>query len=281
MSASSGLGALGLGLSWRPELAPLLAAEERLFAEVIAEDVNPRHLPLELERLVREGRPVIPHGIRLSLGGADRPERARLDHLAAVAERLGAPLVSEHIAFARAHGIEAGHVLPVPRTRDALEIIAENVAAAQKRLPVPLALEHVAALVEWPDPEMSEVAFIAQLLDRTGALLLLDLSNLYANAHNHGFDPVAALTQLPLEQIAYVHVGGGVFRGARYYDTHADPVVPAVLELVGELCARVTPPGILLERDRAFPGRRQTEQELEAIAQAARDGASRRAVRVG
>jgi uncharacterized protein len=276
MSNPIGLGALGLGLGWRPELAQLIASEERLFVEVIADNVDPRHLPAGLKRLVSERRAVIPHGIRLSLGGADPPDPRRLDLLAAVAERVNAPLVSEHIAFARAHGIEAGHVLPIPRTREALEIISENVAAAQRRLPVPLALEHVAALVEWPDPEMSETQFICQLLDRTDALLLLDLSNVYANAHNHGFDPIAALAELPLDRIAYVHVGGGAFRDGRYHDTHADPVVPGVIELVDELCAHTTPAGILLERDTNFPSHAETLAELLSIETAATQGAARR-----
>jgi uncharacterized protein (UPF0276 family) len=83
----------------------------------------------------------VPHGIGLSLGGAERPQPARLAHLAAVARSVDAPLVSEHIAFVRADGREAGHLLPVPRTREALEILSENVAIAQAALPVPLALE--------------------------------------------------------------------------------------------------------------------------------------------
>ena len=277
MSMPSGMGSLGLGLGWRPELAPLIASEPRLFAEVIAEEVTVRHLPRELEQLVREGRPVIPHGIRLSLGGADPPERRRLDHLAAVAERVNAPLVSEHIAFARAHGTEAGHVLPVPRTSEALEIIAENVAAAQARLPVPLALEHVAALVEWPDPtdERSRVHRRAASPHR-GAAVARPGQPLRQRPQPQ-LRPDHSVEQLPLERIAYVHVGGGVSRNGRYYDTHADPIVPDVLELVTELCARVEPPGILLERDRAFPGQPKAAAELEAIANAAARGASRRA----
>ena len=155
MSDGTGLGRFGIGLGWRPELAQVIASDERLFVEVIAENVDPQRLPPRLENVVSQGRRVIPHGIRLSLGGGQRPDPRRLDHLAAVAAAVNAPLVSEHIAFARAHGIEAGHVLPVPRTNEALEIISENVAAAQQRLQVPLALEHVAALLEWPDPAMA------------------------------------------------------------------------------------------------------------------------------
>jgi glutamate transport system ATP-binding protein len=58
-----------------------------------------------------------------------------------------------------------------------------------ERLEAPLVSKHVAALLEWPAPELDEAAFLTELLDRTGARLLLDLANLYANARNHGGDP--------------------------------------------------------------------------------------------
>lgn len=279
-AAGSETSPLGLGVAWRPELGRLVETDERLFAEVIAENVDPARLPNELTDLVAAGRIVIPHGIRLSLGGAEHPEPARLAHLSELAHAVGAPLVSEHIAFARAHGVEAGHVLPVPRTHQALEIIAENVAIAQAALPVPLALEHVAALVEWPQPDMTETEFIAELVARTGAMLLLDVSNLFANAHNHGFDAARALDELPLERVAYVHVGGGVFRDGRYHDTHCDPVDQGVLALLEELCARTVPPGILLERDGNFPSSDELRAELDQIEAAVARGSARRAAGV-
>ncbi len=37
----------------------------------------------------RAGIPVIPHGVALGIGGAERPDQARLDHLAAAAQALG------------------------------------------------------------------------------------------------------------------------------------------------------------------------------------------------
>ncbi|MBO0767515.1 MAG: DUF692 domain-containing protein [Solirubrobacterales bacterium] len=260
---------LGLGIGWRPELEPVIDSDPDLFIEVIAENVNSEHLPPGLARYVAQGRQVIPHGIRLSLGGAELPDPKRLEHLQRLAARVGAPLVSEHIAFARAHGVEAGHVLPVPRTQEALEIIAANVAAAQAALDVPLALEHVSALSEWPDPEFNEPEFIAALIRETGAALLLDVSNLYANGTNHGFDPVEALDVLPLERIAYVHVGGGVVRDGRYHDTHTDPVVGEVLNLLAELARRGPLSGVLLERDGGFPADAETQAELNAIRDAA------------
>ncbi|MGH2840376.1 MAG: DUF692 domain-containing protein [Solirubrobacteraceae bacterium] len=267
---------LGRGLGWRPELERTIGRAELGFVEVIAESVDPRRLPPGLIDARERGLAVIPHGVGLSLGGAEHPARHRLDHLATVAERVDAPLVSEHIAFVRADGIESGHLLPVPRTTEALDILSANVALAQERLPVPLALEHVAALVEWPGAEMDEAAFVSALLERTGALLLLDVSNLYANAHNHGYDAVTMLARFPLDRIAYVHVGGGMHRDALYHDTHADPVVPGVLDLVEELFARTDAPGVLLERDGNFPPESELTAELRAITRAAERGAARR-----
>src|SRR5262249_26474165 len=149
------------------------------FCEVIAESLHGAAPPPALAALRDRGVTVIPHGISLSLGGAELPDRKRLAHLAACARRLRAPLVSEHIAFVRAGGLEAGHLLPVPRSREALDVLVRNVHHAQDRLPVPLALEPIAALFDWPDDEFSEADFLVELLWRTDAWLLLDIANVY------------------------------------------------------------------------------------------------------
>jgi len=268
---------LGPGAAWRPQLDGAIARAGGLgFIEVIAEAVGAQNLPAGVAAAMQRGLQVVPHGVSLSLGGAERPDRARLAHLASVAERVRAPLVSEHIAFVRADGREAGHLLPVPRTREALAILSENVAIAQDALPVPLALEHVAALVQWPGAEMDEATFVCELIERTGARLLLDLSNLYANAHNHGYDALESLERFPLERIAYVHVGGGRFHDGVYHDTHADPVVPGVLHLVEELFSLADAPGVLLERDDDFPPEAEFAAELRAIGDAVRHGREHR-----
>jgi len=269
---------LGVGIGWRAQIADLIAGMDALgFVEVVAESLTAAGpLPRPLARLKARGIRLIPHGLRLSLGGADRPDPRRISHLADVADQLAAPVVSEHVAFVRAGGAEAGHLMPVPRTREALKVVAENVRLAQEQLPVPLALEHIAALVEWPEAEMDEAAFLAEILDRTGALLLLDVANLYANARNHRYDPLGFLDRVPLERIAYVHVAGGVERDGVYHDTHTHAVVPGVLKLLEELCARTSPPGVLLERDDQFPPDREIEAELKQIRAAMDRGTYRR-----
>ncbi|WP_433386489.1 DUF692 domain-containing protein [Micromonospora sp. KLBMP9576] len=260
----------GVGIGWRPEIAGLVADLPGLrFVEVVAEGISATGpLPAGLAALRQRGVTVVPHGVRLSLGGAEPVDPARVAHLGAVARLVGAPLVSEHIAFVRAGGVEAGHLLPLPRSREAVDVVCANVARAQAELPVPIALEPVAALFDWPDDELDEADFLTEILERTGAFLLLDVANVYANARNRGTDPVALLDRLPLERVAYAHVAGGAEHAGFYHDTHTDAVPPAVLDLLRELCARHRPPALLLERDGHYPPAPLLRGELDALAAA-------------
>ncbi|NUR73760.1 MAG: DUF692 domain-containing protein [Hamadaea sp.] len=259
----------GVGIGWRPEISGYVTALPGLaFAEVIAESV-PHHGPLPdgLARLRGRGVPVVPHGVKLSLGGAEPVDPHRVEHFAAVARLTEAPLVSEHIAFVRAGGHEAGHLLPVPRSREAVDAIAANAAVVQSTLDVPLALEPIATLVDWPDDELTEPQFLTEILDRTGALLLLDVANVYANAVNRGEDAYALLDALPWERVAYCHVAGGAEVDGLYQDTHTDRVPDDVLQLVAHLAGRL--PAVMLERDGRYPPAAELSAELDAIADAA------------
>ncbi|MEV2230067.1 DUF692 domain-containing protein [Streptomyces phaeochromogenes] len=272
---------LGTGIGWRPEIAAAVEGMPGIdWVEAVAENVCPGHLPESLVRLRERGVTVVPHGVSLGLGGADRPDEGKLADLAAAVEALGSPLVTEHIAFVRAGGaltasprLEAGHLLPVPRTRDALDVLCENIRIAQDALPVPLAVENIAALISWPGEEMTEGQFLYDLADRTGVRLLIDVANLHTNHVNRGEDPAKALDELPVEAIAYVHVAGGFERDGVWHDSHAHAVPPAVLAILADLSSRVRPPGVLLERDENFPAPAELERELTAIRETVEKGA--------
>jgi hypothetical protein len=268
---------LGLGIGWRPELALDIQRRQDIgFVEIVAENVNPSKIPPPLLELRGRGVRVIPHGISLSLGSAEPLDKSRVRRLADLSRELDAPLVSEHVAFVRAGGVEAGHLLPMPRTWAALDVMIDNVRAAQDLLPVPLALENVAALFDWPDREMDEAEFIGRIIERTGAFLLLDVANVWANARNLGGDPVAILRQMPLQKLAYVHVAGGEERDGTYHDTHAANVPADVLELLTRLSNLVDLPGVMLERDDHFPSAAELNRELDAIAAACASGRAQR-----
>lgn len=252
----------GIAVAWRPAIAELLqtyAASGRLgFTEVVAENMSPTQVPQAVTDL---GVPVIAHGVTLGLAGADRPTADRLTRLAGLAEVLDSPFVSEHVAFVRASGspdplhgdvLEAGHLLPPPRTKDSLDVLADNIRIAKESLPVPLAVENIAATFTWPEDTIAEPDFLTELVERTGVRLVLDVANLYASAVARGSDPVADLARFPLDAVAYMHVAGGTEHDGLYLDTHAHPMPPPVLSLLAtavEAYAGRPLPGIMLERD--------------------------------
>jgi uncharacterized protein (UPF0276 family) len=263
---------LGLGIGWRPEFARAIELRPGIgFVEIVAENF-PQALPIPqpVELLRERGLFVIPHGISLSLGGAEQVDPQRVRRLDELARQLSSPLVSEHIAFVRSGDIEAGHLLPVPRTRPVLEVLIENVRRAQDLLSVPLALENISTLFDWPANEIPESEFVTELLDRTGAFLLLDVANVYANARNLGGDPMTTIERLPLHRLAYVHMGGGYEKDGVYHDTHAHPVPAGAIDLLAQLCKSVEPPGVMLERDDHFPSVEELQNELDTIEAAMR-----------
>ncbi|MGW2662707.1 DUF692 domain-containing protein [Nocardia tengchongensis] len=267
-----------LGIGWRREICGMVAALDGIgFCEVIAESLAAGSsgrrrragvtVPEELGELVARGITAVPHGVSLSLGGAEIVDDRRVAHLAECARALGSPLVSEHIAFVRAGGLEAGHLLPVPRTREALDALERNIFRASRQLDVPLAVENIAALFEWPDAEYTEAEFLQELVERTGVYLLLDIANVYANARNTSRDPLTELLRLPAERVAYCHIAGGHESGGRYIDTHVHQVPAEVLDLVAEFATGRSVP-LMLERDGNYPPATELAAELNAIAAA-------------
>jgi uncharacterized protein (UPF0276 family) len=228
-----------------------MAAPETVdFVEIVAESCFTQRGTRREAQALAEIWPVIPHGVKLSLGTAAGIDDSRVERLGVLARELRAPLVSEHVSFTRAGGSDIGHLTQLPRTREAVAVVARNVDRARRLLPdVPLLLENVAWSFLWPDDEMDEPAFYQEVVRATGCELLLDVGNLYANAVNEGRDPLAVLLAYPLERVGMVHVAGGVLEDGFYFDTHAHPVPEAVIALVGHVLARRPDVPVMIERD--------------------------------
>ena len=246
----------GVALGWRPELAAdLLRDPDHVdFLEVVADTCFAQPSAWREARALAEIKPVVPHGVKLSLGSADGVDLARARRLGMLARELGARALSEHVAMTRGGGRDIGHLTALPFTRDAVRVVARNVAQARRVLPdVPLLLENVAWTFRWPEDEMPEGAFYAEIARATGCELLLDVANLYANALNSGIAPAALLREHPLDRVGMVHVAGGVMEHGFFLDTHAHPVPEAVFGLLEALLRETGPVPIVLERDQGFP----------------------------
>jgi uncharacterized protein len=199
--------------------------------------------------------PLTAHGIGLSIGTDVPLDLDYLDKVAAIVERLQAPAYSEHLAFTRAPGRDLANLLPVPKTEAVAESIIGKVRTVQSRVPVPFLLENISYLFEWPDSDLSDAEFLNVICRETGAGLLLDVENLFLNAHNHGFDPCAFLDALPADLVKEVHVAGGMtvckdfLQRPFLADSHSHPVPDGTLDLLDQVLARHTPETIVLERD--------------------------------
>jgi len=246
----------GVGLGFRPELSHgLLRAPQTVeFLEVVAESLYARGDWKREALALREVWPLVPHGVKLSLASADGVDLARARKLGELARELRAPLVSEHVALTRAGRFEIGHLTAVPFTRQAVHVVARNVAATQRCLPdVPFLLENIAWTLRWPDDAMGEGEFHREVVGATGCGMLLDVANVYANARNAGLDPIALVDSYPLESVRMLHVAGGIFEDGFFFDTHAHAVPEDVFALVEHVLAKCGGVPVVLERDGRYP----------------------------
>ncbi len=257
---------LAAGLGYREEIAAdLLRFPNAVdFVEVVAESCYVKPAARREALAIAEIWPVIPHGVKLSLGAAEGIEKDRAKALGTLAKDLRAPFISEHVAFVRSGQREIGHLTGLPFTRDALAVVHRNVAQARKYLPdVPLLLENIAWTFSWPDSTIPEPDFYCEIAEKTGCPLLLDVSNLYANALNSGQDPITFAAQFPLDRVAMIHLAGGVLEDTFYFDDHAHAVSDDVFRLLQSILEQTGPVPILIERDAAFPHFSELRAEVE------------------
>ncbi|WP_203863030.1 DUF692 domain-containing protein [Plantactinospora mayteni] len=208
----------------------------------------------ELRRL-NEVFPIVPHSLEMSVGSVEPLDDDYLRGVAAVADAVDAPWVSDHLCFTRENGIELGSLAPVQRTRQNARRIAERAQRIQELLGRRLLLENITYYLDLPG-ELTEAEMIAEVMRHCDCGILLDLNNLAINARNHGFDPVEFLAALPLDRVEQVHLAGSVPVGdpdLQQIDTHDAQVSAEVLELLAHLLDRQPVKGILLERDDGFP----------------------------
>ena len=200
---------------------------------------RPRYLPEPegtafLEQVARE-RPVVPHGIGLSIGSAHRFDREHVEQMARWHEWLRFPWHSDHLSFHLAEPAGEWNVnltLPLPLDEETLELVSSRVAEVRRRIGVPFLLENNVYYFAPPAQDYDEGAFFHELARRSGCGLLLDLHNVYVNCRNSGGDPRREIDRYPLDSVVELHVAGGMEFGGFYLDAHSGPSPRAVFDLL-------------------------------------------------
>ncbi|HLQ44970.1 MAG TPA: DUF692 family protein, partial [Planctomycetaceae bacterium] len=230
--------------------------------------------PLRIDRYVGEQDfdHVSVHALKLSVATSDAPGRNYLDALKAIAEENGAESVSDHLGFTRDghHGVEMGHFAPPPFTLPALDVTCRNIDLIQKHFgDIRFYIENIAYLFRF-DGTMTEAEFLWRVLHNTGCGWLLDVTNVYANATNFGFDPYDFITEvMPAAERVQIHLAGGFFdeKAGMYIDSHSEPIPAAVWDLYHHALdqGRRKIDTVFLERDQNFPDERGWRSEIRQV----------------
>ncbi len=259
---------LGVGLGFRAPFASALLKTETKHSAVDFLEITVEHYldvgPAKQQELsaLKERYTLIPHGLNLSLGSAEGLDFDYLKQLSSLIQQLDPPWWSEHVCFTRAGGIQIGHLSPLPFSAEALDVLSENIETVKQQISTPLILENITYMLSLGG-ELKEAEFLAELCNRTGCGLLLDITNLYINSVNHAYDAYAFLDKLPLDQVVQLHFVGGHSEQGYLIDSHSHPTPEPIWALMEEVLKRAPVKGVILERDDNLPTFEDLVFELE------------------
>ncbi|WP_033923980.1 MNIO family bufferin maturase [Sphingomonas sp. 35-24ZXX] len=257
----------GFGLGMRsPHYPAYLSGEAPVdFVEIISENfMGAGGRPLYTLDKVRERYPVAMHGVSMSIGSADGLKGDYLARLKQLADRIDPLWVSDHLCWTGIDGFNAHDLLPLPYTAEALDMAAANIALAQDLLERPLLIENPSSYISFADDVMPEWAFLAELAERTGCYLLLDINNIHVSATNHGFDAMTYIDAIPVSRVRQIHLAGhSAGRDGLLIDTHDHPVPDPVWALYAKAIRRFGDVAVMIERDDDIPPLEELIAELD------------------
>ncbi len=261
---------LDVGLGFRFGMAEeILAAEEShaSFLEIAPE--NYLGVGGRRKRWLEEAAekwPIVCHGLCSDLAGRGEFDEPFMAELKAFLDEMGARWYSDHLCLTHVGGAEVHELIPLAFNEQTLEQAATRIARVQEYLERPLAVENVSAYGEMPEGTMTEAEFVTAIVEEADCWLLLDVNNVFVNAHNFGFDAREFISSLPLDRVLEIHMAGHIEEDGLLLDTHSQPIEETVFDLfryaLEELPHR---PPVLLERDGNFPPLAELEEEMAQL----------------
>ncbi len=252
--------AYGAGLAYRTQLQPQILqyasdidllevpTEDRIIRlRVLAGDPDGSLLRGALERI-----PGVAHGIHMSIGSVEPHAEPALGRTLRVLDEFGLDTFSEHLAYQRMGATDVHMFQAMPFEEVSARWVAAKYRQVRRHLRRPMPLENVSYYVRVPDCALDEAAFLTRLTELTDCRLLLDVTNIYNNATNHGYDPLDFIRRLPGHRVSQLHLAGGHFQDGMWIDSHSYPVMPPVWDLLHDVMRLTAADIVILERDSRF-----------------------------
>lgn len=231
------------------------------------------------EEFLNQGIPIIPHSVNLSIATApEKPGTAAYDpylikELKSFFQYINAPWFSDHLSCTRVNGFYLQDLIPVPFTKEAVNIVSDNIKFLQDELQLTFLIENPSYYSTLIEPEMNEVEFINAILQKADCGLLLDVNNIYVNSVNQNYDPMEFLKQLDIDRTVQIHIAGHREnytahlnnKELKILDTHGEAIKDIVFEFLKYVLSQTRVNAILLERDSNFPEFNELLDELQKI----------------
>jgi len=266
---------VGVGLGFRfPHATEVLQSLPEIpWFEVIADDLLFSAPRTRIASQLRENYALAFHAIGLNIAGGDELDVNYIKQLATLVDQFDAAWLSDHLCWSASEKRQHFDLLPFPFTENQLDHISARVHKVQELTGYPLTLENISFYTRFDDDEMSEWEFHAQLCERTGCSLLLDLNNLWSNALNFDKDPLDELRDLlrcmPSGSIKQLHLAGSSQQESElpyWIDAHAEAVPDPVIELLLYLNKHYGEVPSIIERDNSLPTFSVIKEERDYLA---------------
>jgi len=216
------------------------------------------------EKIVSE-YDIAAHGLSLSIGSNTPLDMQHLKNIKTFLDDYEIRYYSEHLSFCSLDDKQLYELLPLPMTNDMVNYLVDRIDAVQNFLGRSLILEN-ASYYYMPYAEMNEADFINEVMQKSGAKLLLDINNVYVNSHNHHFNPKKFLDDIDYKHISYMHIAGHLeVSDELYIDTHGEDVKDEVWDLLSYVKEGGVDKPILLERDNDVPNYKSMLQEYKKM----------------
>lgn len=201
------------------------------------------------------------HGVGLSLGSVDEPDREHLTRIRGLVRRYRPAALSDHIAWVRAPaqvgGASLNDLLPLPCTEEAVSILARNIGIFQDATGCQVMVENPSMYAAFAGAELDHADFVTETVRRAGCGLLLDVNNVHVSAHNLGFDATDYLARMPFDAVGEIHLAGHAERtdagGTLLIDDHGSRVRDSVWKLYDQALAATGAVPTLIEWDTEIP----------------------------
>lgn len=255
-----------VGMGLRPPHYPYLEAHPSTavsWFEAISENyMDSRGRPLEVLTSVRKNYPVALHGVSMNVGSTEGVRLDYLNKLRDLIDQVEPFIVSDHLCWTGVPSHNLHDLLPLPYTEEAIQTVVNNIDFVQNYLHRPMVFENISTYIGFRNNEMSEWEFVTEVTKRSGCALLLDLTNTYINANNHGYDVRDFVNSIPLDRVAQIHLAGPRDYETYMFDTHSEEIPEPIWDLFSALAPRIRHIPISIERDDNIPEFQDLEYEV-------------------